>query len=187
MNDVLKDATTSYIQTKKGINMATGRKPVPPALIDNKTYKKNSQEIQEREESWEKLKTTKILRVPSHLSPEAKKEWRRVMKLYNQMEADILSDLDQQALIMYCEATAVYKKAQEQWVKLQQVATPNPDGQKLIDSILKTMERQSKIVSSLSEQLCLTPVGRARMGMNPTKVEEDDPLMKLLQRKNEVS
>ena len=165
---------------------AGGRKPMPPSLVDNKTHKKNSQEIKEREESWEKLKTTKILRVPRHLTPEAKKEWRRVMKLYNLMEADILSDLDQQALIMYCEATAIYKKAQEQWAKLQQVATPNPDGQKLIDSILRTMERQSKIISSLSEQLCLTPVGRARMGMNPTKVEEEDPLVKLLKRKDEA-
>lgn len=163
-----------------------GRKPVPPALVNNKSFKKNNQEIEEREESWEKLKTTKVLRVPKHLTVEAKKEWRRVMKLYNLMEADILSDLDQQALIMYCEATAIYKKAQEQWAKINQVATPNPDGQKLIDNIFRTMERQSKIISSLSEQLCLTPVGRARMGMNPTKPEEDDPLMKLLNRKNEA-
>ena len=167
--------------------MATGRKPLPPDLVDNKSLKVNNQELATREESWQKLKTTKVLRVPKHLTPEAKKEWRRVMKLYNLMEVDILSDLDQQALIMYCEATAIYKKAQEQWAKLNQVATPNPDGQKLIDSIFRTMERQSKLISSLSEQLCLTPVGRARMGMNPTKVEEDDPLMKLLQKKNEAT
>lgn len=167
--------------------MAQGRKPLPPALVDNKVFKKNSQELEAREESWQKMQVSKILRVPKHLTPEAKKEWRRVMKLYNQMEADILSDLDQQALIMYCEAVAIYNKAQEQWAKLNQVATTNPDGQKVIDSILKTMERQSKIISSLSEQLCLTPVGRARMGMNATKVEEDDPLVELLRRKNEVS
>lgn len=167
--------------------MSTGRKPIPPALVDNKTFKKNSQELAAREESWEKLKTTSILRAPKHLTPEAKKEWKRVMKLYNLMEVDILSDLDQQALIMYCEATAIYKKAQEQWAKLNQVATPNPDGQKLIDSIFRIMEKQSRIISSLSEQLCLTPVGRARMGMNATKMEEDDPLMRLLQKKNEAT
>ena len=167
--------------------MSMGRKPLPPALIDTKQHKKNSDDIAAREESWEKLKTTKVLRVPKHLTPEARKEWRRVMKLYNLMEVDILSDLDQQALIMYCEATAIYKKAQEQWAKLNQVATPNPEGQKLIDSIFRTMERQTKLISSLSEQLCLTPVGRARMGMNATKTEEDDPLMKLLQKKNDAS
>jgi P27 family predicted phage terminase small subunit len=160
---------------------------MPPALVDNQVFKKNSQELEAREESWTKLKTTKLLKVPRYLSPEAKKEWRRVLKLYNQMEADILSDLDQQALIMYCEATAIYKKAQEQWAELQQVVTTNPSGQKLIDNILKTMERQSKIISSLSEQLCLTPVGRARMGMNATKPEEDDPLVELLKKKNEAS
>lgn len=166
--------------------MAKGRKPAPPALVDKGTFKKNNQDIQSRQESWDSLKTTKVLKVPKHLTDEAKKEWRRVMKLYNQMDVDILSDLDRQALIMYCEATAIYKKAQEQWAKLNQVATPNPDGQKLIDKIFTTMDRQSKTIASLSEQLCLTPVGRARMGMNPTKSEEEDPLAKLLQKKREA-
>lgn len=165
--------------------MSKGRKPMPPALVDNDTFKKNSQDIEARQESWNKLKTTKVLKVPKHLSDEAKKEWKRVMKLYNQMDVDILSDLDRQALIMYCEATAIYNKAQEQWTKLGHIATPNPDGQKLIDKIFTTMEKQQRIITSLSEQLCLTPVGRARMGMNATKVEEEDPLTKLLQRKRE--
>lgn len=166
--------------------MSKGRKPVPPALVDNGTFKKNNDELQARQDSWNNLKTTKILKVPTHLTDEAKKEWRRVMRLYAQMEVDILSDLDRQALIMYCEATSIYKKAQQQWSKLGQIVTPNPDGQKLIDKIFITMERQQKIITSLSEQLCLTPVGRARMGMNPTKNEEDDPLAKILQKKKEV-
>ena len=72
------------------------------------------------------------------------------MKLYNQMEADILSDLDRQALIMYCEATAIYKKAQEQWGKLQQIVTANKGGQRMLDDIFRTMERQTKIITPLS-------------------------------------
>lgn len=160
---------------------------MPPALVDKKAFKKNSQEYEAREESYKKLQVSKVLKCPSFLTPEAKKEWKRVMKLYNQMEAEILSDLDQQALIMYCEATAIYKKAQEQWAKLNQVATPNQDGQKLLDNIFKTMERQSKTISSLSEQLCLTPVGRARMGMNATnKKEEDDPFQRLIDKGKEA-
>jgi hypothetical protein len=31
------------------------------------------------------------------------------------------------------------------------------------------MKEQSKIINSVSEQLCLTPVGRARMGMMARK------------------
>lgn len=167
--------------------MSSGRKPLPPALVDKKAFKKNGQEYEAREESYAKLQVSKVLKCPSHLTPEAKKEWKRVMKLYNQMEADILSDLDQQALIMYCEATAIYKKAQEQWAKLNQVATPNPEGQKILDSIFKSMERQTKIISSLSEQLCLTPVGRARMGMNPSNSkEEEDPFQALMKKGREA-
>jgi hypothetical protein len=37
----------------------------------------------------------------------------------------------------------------------------------VIDKTLSTMNRQSAVMSSLAEQLLLTPVGRARMGMNP--------------------
>lgn len=163
------------------------RKPIPPHLIDNKSHKKSSQHIEERKESWNKLQTSSILRVPTHLTQEAKKEWRRIMKLYNQMEADILSDLDRQALIMYCEATAIYKKAQEQWGKLQQIVTANKDGQRMLDDIFRTMERQTKIITSLADQLCLTPVGRARMGMNATKqVDEEDPFLAIINRQKEA-
>lgn len=159
------------------------RPPLPPHLIDNKTYKKSSKELEDRKESWDKLKTTRILRVPTHLTPEAKKEWRRLMKLYDQMEVNILSDLDRQALIMYCESTAIYKKAQETWAKLQQVVSSNKDGQRMLDDTFRIMERQSKLITSLADQLCLTPVGRARMGMNATaKKEEDDPFLDLMGR-----
>lgn len=163
------------------------RPPKPPHLIDNSKFKKSNEELEERKESWNKLKTTSILRVPTHLTPEAKKEWRRVMKLYNQMEVDILSDLDRQALIMYCEATAIYKKAQETWSKLQQVVTPNRDGQRMLDDTFRIMERQTKLITSLSDQLCLTPVGRARMGMNATKAKDEiDPFTALMTRQREA-
>lgn len=167
--------------------MSTGRKPMPPALVDKKAFKKNSQEYEAREESYKKLQVSKVLKCPCHLTSEAKREWKRVMRLYDQMEADILSDLDQQALIMYCEAVSLYKQALETRKEFTKLVSTNEDMQKLIDNTLKTMERQSKIISSLSEQLCLTPVGRARMGMNPTaSKEEEDPFMKIMNRGKEA-
>lgn len=117
--------------------------------------------------------TTNKLSCPSYLSNIAKKEWRRVMKLYRLMDANILSDLDVTALVMYCEAWAVYKTAQEQWTKLQVVATTNPASQRVIDTCIDTMNKQAQVVSKLSEQLCLTPVGRARMGINPARNKQD--------------
>lgn len=166
--------------------MSTGRKPMPPALVDKGVFKKNNEEYQARQDSWNMLQTSKVLKTPSRLTLEAKKEWRRVMKLYNQMEADILSDLDQQALIMYCEATAVYEKAREAWSKLGTVVSSNEDHQRMINDALRIMRDQSKIISSLSEQLCLTPVGRARMGMNSTQKEEEDPFQMIMKKRNEA-
>jgi P27 family predicted phage terminase small subunit len=165
----------------------TGRKPLPPALVDREVFKKNGQEYEAREESYKKLQVSKVLKCPSHLTPEAKKEWKRIMKLYNQMDADILSDLDLQPLIMYCEAVSVYKQALETRKEFKRLVSTNEEMQKLIDNTLKTMERQSKIISSLSEQLCLTPVGRARMGMNATaQKEEEDPFIAIMNRGKEA-
>lgn len=101
------------------------------------------------------------------------------MRLYRMMDANILSDLDITALVMYCEAWSVYKTAQEQWVKLNTVATTNPASQKVIDTLIDTMNKQAQVVSRLSEQLCLTPVGRARMGINPAK-DKKDPLIEFM-------
>jgi P27 family predicted phage terminase small subunit len=81
------------------------------------------------------------------------------------METNILSDLDITALVMYCEATAIYKKAHEVWTKYNAVVASNPEAQRILDKCFYTMEKQTKIVNQLAEQLCLTPVGRARMGM----------------------
>lgn len=155
---------------------AVGRKPTPAALIDPVEHKKSYDEIEARKEAEASLQTKSDLRCPSYVSKEAKKEWRRIMKLYRGMDAEILNDLDVMALVMYCEATAVYKKAQETWVKYQQVVAVNPEAQRVLDKCFQTMERQTKIISSLSEQLCLTPVGRARMGMNAAKKHEPNPI-----------
>jgi P27 family predicted phage terminase small subunit len=158
----------------------TGRKPTPASLIDHQVFKKSAKVIEARKEVESKLTSTALLKCPSYISSEAKKEWKRIMKLYRKMEADILSDLDIMALVMYCEATAIYKEAQSVWAKYGKVVASNPEAQRVLDKTFITMEKQTKIVSSLSEQLCLTPVGRARMGMNAVNQKEPNKLEQLL-------
>lgn len=147
----------------------TGRKPTPASLIDVSEHKKSAENISARQDAEKRLQTKATLSCPSHLSEEAKKEWRRIMKLYRSMDAEILCDLDLQPLVMYCEATAIYKKAQETWTKYATVVTSNAEAQRVLDKCFSLMERQSRLICSLSEQLCLTPVGRARMGINAAK------------------
>jgi P27 family predicted phage terminase small subunit len=159
----------------------TGRKPLPAALAQASDLKRSKEEIRLRKKAEAKLMTTTELKCPNYVSTEAKKEWQRIMKLYKAMDATILSDLDITALVMYCEATAIYKKAQEVWTKYNAVVAANPEAQRVLDKTFSTMERQTKIINQLAEQLCLTPVGRARMGMAASKRNGPSALEMLLE------
>lgn len=153
-----------------------GRKPVPAHLLTPEGHHKSEEEIKARREVEDSLKTKATLRCPSYLSSDAKSEWRRLMALYKTLKVNILCDLDVQLIVMYCEAVAIYKKAQETWVTYQRLVTSNEKYQDTIDRCLSIMNKQSTIVRGISEQLCLTPVGRARMGMGAVKKEKENPL-----------
>lgn len=147
----------------------TGRLPTPAELQDKKKMKKNEKDLDCRKAVEKSFQVVDKLSCPSYLSPLAKKEWKRVMKLYKQMDARILNDLDVTALAMYAEAVAMYQTAQKQWVQTQALVSSNKASQKLLDKIRTIMNDQVKVVTTLSEQLCLTPVGRARMGVAVAK------------------
>jgi P27 family predicted phage terminase small subunit len=134
-------------------------------MIDPKDHKKSQEELNNRKAAEDALRAKGILSCPKTMSKGAQKEWRRVMKLYKGMEQPIICALDRQALIMYCEATAIYEKASADWASKQEVVSEDPKVQQQIDKCFSLMEKQLKIIASISEQLCLTPVGRARMGM----------------------
>lgn len=163
-------------------NNGGGRKPTAASLVDKKDFKKSGDEIQQRVVIESALVDTDAkLKCPKELSPAAKKEWKRIIKLYQKLESRILCDLDITALAMYCEAVAVYQKAQETWTKYGFVVSSNSQAQNMMDKCLKIMNEQTRIISSLSEQLCLTPVGRARMGLMKQKEDtEDEELDELL-------
>src|SRR5713101_6600171 len=83
-----------------------GRKPVPTTLklLRGNPGKRplNPDEPQPRVE---------IPPCPSHLSTEAKKEWRRSAKLL--AELGLLASIDRAALALYCEAWARWVQAEE--------------------------------------------------------------------------
>jgi len=157
----------------------SGRKPLPAKMADPVEMHRSKETISQRLEIEEQLETRAKLSCPKKLSPTAQKEWRRVMKLYKAMGASILSDLDITALGMYCEATAIYDEARKTWAEHQKVVVANPNAQRIIDKCIETMSKQAKIVVQFSELLCLTPVGRARMGVAGVRPRESE-LDKLL-------
>ena len=144
-----------------------GRKPLPAAMIDTKQSKQKKDDIQKRKQVEEQVNPSpkSKLPTPSYLSPLAKKEWRRIMKLYEDMDIKILSDLDKTPLVMYCEAVAIYQKCQEKWKQFDSVMVGSNEAQRRIDNCFNLMNKQIKIINDLAEQLCLTPIARAKMGM----------------------
>ena len=144
-----------------------GRKPVPAAMLDESHAKLGQEQLEARKAIEKKLNPSSLLRCPSKtkISPEARRVWKRIMKLYDGMDVDILSDLDEVALKMYCEAVAVYETAHGEWLHIQRVMVANPQTQGQIDRLLDRMNKQTTVINKLAEQLCLTPVGRARMGV----------------------
>ena len=94
------------------------------------------------------------------------------MCLHQSIDSNILCAFDEKPLAMYCEAQA-------KWAKLVKQERKEKDSDEKI-RINNEINKQIKIVLSLSDQLCLTPMGRAKMGLIQTKkTEEVDPMDEL--------
>lgn len=142
-----------------------GRKPKPAEMTDAKEMKLNVKQTEDRKQAEKNIQTSANLTCPKALSPEAQKEWRRLLRLYRKMQVNILNDLDVPVLSQYCEATAVWKTYQKQWKTMMGIDMNDCDNLKALDMVRRSMNDQSLILIKLAEQLCITPLGRARMGI----------------------
>lgn len=159
--------------------MPTGRKPVL-SVIGGRREHRSAEELQARK-SNEPKGCDAHFKAPSQMSGEAKKEWRRLVKLYRQLEQPILNDLDLSILAAYCESVAIYQKAQADY------QTPPWHGElvgKLPGSnaisenpYLRIMTREGQNMAKYAEQLCLSPVGRARMGLAKAKQDQGEDVL----------
>ena len=149
--------------------MASGRKPIPISVMKNETKKGMSKNTQKKRENFEVGRCEETFKPPRGLSKGARKDWNRIVRLYRQLERSVLNDLDQALLASYCESSAIYKAAEEEYQKAPLVGL---DGKE--NPYLKIMWREGANIAKYAEQLCLSPVGRARMGVLAAKKEEED-------------
>jgi len=168
------------MSNKGGARPGAGRKPLSADLL-KKHVSKADKEL--RREVAKNLEVSAALSCPKDMSAQARAKWRELMSLYRKMPSAVLNDLDKDAMRQYCEAFAIYQAAEKTWIGFNgNVATTNDETQKVIDRTLATMNRQSAVMSSLAEQLLLTPVGRARMGLNPAEPKKGSKLDNFLQK-----
>ena len=149
-----------------------GRKPKPTAL---KMLEGNpgGRTLNTKEPKPEK----KAPRCPSWLEDEAKKEWKRMAKVLENM--GILTEMDMAAFAGYCQAYARWKEAEEFLTQHgSMVRTPNGYLQQVPQvSIAQT---NMKIMLKLCQQFGLTPSARSRI-VGGENSDEEDEMEKLLE------
>lgn len=163
--------------------MATGRKPQLSTAKDNSTAHLTKAELKARAENEPKGCSAE-LKPPKTLSKPAKNEWKRITKLYRQLDAEVINDLDLNTLSAYCESVAIYQAAQEAYQTMPLVDY-DEDGRAFENPYLSILRKEGLNIAKYAEQLCLSPVGRARMGVLGAKKEEKSDMAKWLERKRQ--
>lgn len=138
--------------------------------------------IKERINAEKQYIGTNKLPCPTYMSEEAKKEWRHIIKLYNNLEIEVLSDFDANVLMTHCEAVAMYKKAQEIWVKYNSLVSTDEMQQRILDKMQTTLNKQQEIIRITGESLGFTPAGRARLSV--AKKKEKNKILSFLEEED---
>ncbi len=142
-------------------------------LIRNDDNRLTKEQIESRIVNEPKPKSFK-LKTPDWISNEAKQEWKRLVKHFKEMDTKILSDLDTNALAIYCEAVITYRKAIKKVRETSEVYTCKLEPNKPRKNPWLTVANEAAIqVKKYGEILCLDPVSRARVGLGMSKKEED--------------
>lgn len=159
-----------------------GRKAHPFQVVEvnAKEQKTGKKRIDGRKKNEPKIQSNK-LSCPKHLTDEAQKEWSRIVELYKELDQPIMTDLDTNALEIYCEALVTYRKAMVKVRETSEVYVSKQEGNKpKVNPWLRVANDAATQIKKYGEILLLDPVSRARVGLAKSKQEELDPMEALL-------
>ncbi|OLR55055.1 terminase [Hornefia porci] len=153
--------------------MATrGRKPTPTAIkmLEGNPGKRslNTNEPKPKKNAP---------RCPAWLEDEAKKEWKRMSKVLEQM--GLLTDMDMAAFAGYCQAYARWKEAEEFLTQHGSIVrTPNGYLQQVPQVTIAQTNRRDML--RFCEQFGLTPSARSRIVGDGAATDTEDDMEMLL-------
>ena len=110
-------------------------------------------------------------RAPLHLTPEAKREWRRMGNRL--LVLGVMTDLDKAALAMYCQAWARWVEAEEMVTKYG-IVLMAADGNLKTSPYLHAAHNAINQLIKLAAEFGMTPSSRSRIHAAPPA--KDDPL-----------
>lgn len=141
-----------------------GRKPKPSALRTRGAGK------------HEPIPPDARPRCPDHLSPAARKEWRRLAKPLHEM--GVLSTADRAALAAYCQAWSRWVEAEEK-LKETPPLLKTPSGYVQQSPWLSIANKQLEIMGRYMAELGLTPASRTRVA-NRNGQDENTAVFRVL-------
>lgn len=159
-----------------------GRKAYPFSIMDasNDQNRLTKKELRSREANEPHIHSH-ILKCPGHISKAAKQEWKRIVKLYQELDKPILSDLDVNALEIYCEAVVTYRKAMGKVHETSEVYVSKTEQSKpRKNPWLSIANDAAAQIRKYGEILLLDPVSRARIGLTKKNESELSPVGRFL-------
>jgi P27 family predicted phage terminase small subunit len=103
---------------------------------------------------------------------EAKAVWRKTVELYRDLSDPIVTDLDKNALEIYCENMVTFRHAMSKLRETQEVYTSRTDPNKpRKNPWLQVANEASMICKKYGELLLLDPISRTRAGLAKAKEE----------------
>lgn len=143
-----KPTVLKLIQGNPGHRPLNGREPKPPGTLPT---------------------------CPSHLSPTAKTEWRRLAKVLNGI--GLLTQIDRTVMAAYCQSYGRWVEA-EQKLKEGPTLIKTPAGYIQTSPWLTIASKQLELMAKFMAELGLTPSARCRIAVDPVhgpKPWEFDP------------
>lgn len=150
-----------------------GRKPKPTAIkaLEGNPGKRKLNQYEPKPEK-------RAPRCPSWLEPEAKKEWRRMVKKMEHL--GILTEVDMAAFAGYCQAYARWREAEE-FISKHGSIVKTPSGYWQQVPQVSIAQSYLKIMTRFCEQFGLTPSSRSRIVVEQTNDSNDPMELMLLQ------
>lgn len=143
-----------------------GRPPKPVNAINNKVSHRTEKELADRRTSEPQFIKPCRLKCPDKLTAEAKIIWQQLIKLHKKLTNPIWTDFDVPSLARYCEHRAMMDKAQDEWLVDPKIIIYNQDatGDGKMNTAATQLMKLSKLLISEEDKLCISVIGRARVG-----------------------
>ena len=142
----------------------TGR-PLPTKL---KIFKGTDKKIRLNENEPEPLSDNIVM--PEHLSKKAKKQWEKIVEQLT--GAGIMTNLDQDALELYCEAYAKWADANDK-LRTHGMVVKAPSGYPIPSPYLSIANKAFEQLRQMMIEFGMTPSSRTRIKAEPRKTEND--------------